>query len=51
MTDQDLIELSRAYVPLSNAHPLELILAMFEQEAIVTSSAVSQFKGADAIGF
>ena len=49
MTDQELIELSRAYVALSNAHHLELILAMFEQEAIYSSSAVGQFKGADAI--
>ena len=51
MTDQELIECSRAYVALSNAHHLELILAMFEKEAIYTPSAVGQFKGADAIGF
>jgi hypothetical protein len=48
MTDQKLIELSRACVALSNAHHMELILAMFEKEAIYTS-AVGQFKGADAI--
>ena len=51
MTDQALIELFRAYVLLSNTHHLELILAKLEQETIVTSSAVRQFKGADAIGF
>ena len=45
MTDQELIELARAYVALSNAHHLELILAMFEEESIYTSSAVGQFKG------
>jgi hypothetical protein len=47
--NQSDFECSRAYVALSNAHHLKLILAMFEKEAITTSSAVGQFKGADAI--
>jgi nuclear transport factor 2 (NTF2) superfamily protein len=50
MTELESIELARAYVALSNAHRVELILPMFAADAVYTSSAVGEFIGANAIG-
>lgn len=50
MTDLESIELAKAYVALSNAHRIELILPMFAAEAVYTSSAVGEFVGPIAIG-
>ncbi len=50
MTELESIELAKAYVALSNAHRLELILPMFAADAVYTSSAVGEFIGANAIG-
>lgn len=50
MTELESIELARAYVALSNAHRVELILPMFAVDAVYTSSAVGEFKGPHAIG-
>ena len=45
MTDHESIELAKAYVALSNAHRIELILPMFAPEAVYSSSAVGKFSG------
>jgi hypothetical protein len=50
MTELESIELARAYVALSNAHRVELILPMFAAGAVYTSSAVGEFSGPSAIG-
>jgi hypothetical protein len=50
MTELESIELAKAYVALSNAHRIELILPMFAAEAVYTSSAVGEFIGPNAIG-
>lgn len=50
MTEIETIELSRAYVSLSNAHRVGLILPMFSDDAVYTSSAVGEFIGPEAIG-
>ena len=50
MTELESIELAKAYVSLSNAHRIELILPMFAAEAVYTSSAVGEFSGPIAIG-
>ncbi len=50
MTEIETIELAKAYVALSNAHRVELILKMFSSAARYTSSAVGEFIGPDAIG-
>jgi len=50
MTEIEAIELSRAYVALSNAHRVELILPLFSDEAVYTSSALGEFVGPGAIG-
>ncbi len=50
MTELESIELAKAYVALSNAHRVELILPMFAVDAVYTSSAVGEFIGANAIG-
>ena len=49
MTEVEAIELSRAYVALSNAHRVELILPMFSATAVYSSSAVGEFVGSDSI--
>lgn len=49
MTKTELIELARAYVALSNAHRLEFILPMFNENAIYSSAYVGEFKGRDSI--
>jgi nuclear transport factor 2 (NTF2) superfamily protein len=50
MTEIEAIELSRAYVALSNTHRVELILPMFSSAAVYNSSAVGEFVGPDKIG-
>lgn len=50
MTKIESIELARAYVALSNAHRIELILPMFAAGAVYTSSAVGEFNGPIEIG-
>ena len=50
MTEIESIELARAYVAVSNAHRVELILPMFSADAVYTSSAVGEFNGPAAIG-
>lgn len=49
MTEIEAIELSRAYVALSNAHRLELILPMFSASAVYRSSALGEFVGPRSI--
>lgn len=49
MTETEAIELSRAYVALSNTHRVELILPMFSARAVYTSSALGEFVGPGAI--
>ena len=44
------IELAKAYVALSNAHRLDLILPMFADRATYLSPHVGEFKGRTAIG-
>ncbi|MDH3316127.1 MAG: nuclear transport factor 2 family protein [Gammaproteobacteria bacterium] len=50
MNETEQIELAKAYVALSNAHRLELILQMFADKATYQSPHVGEFKGRDAIG-
>ena len=50
MTEIESIELARAYVALSNAHRVDLILPLFHAEAVYLSSAIGEFIGAQAIG-
>ena len=50
MKDAELIELARAYVALSNAHRVDLILPMFATGALYTSTAVGEHRGQAAIG-
>jgi hypothetical protein len=45
----ELIEVTRAYVALSNAHRLDWILPMFDQQATYLSAYVGEFRGRDAI--
>lgn len=50
MTGTEAIELCRAYVALSNAHRVELILPIFSARAVYSSSALGEFVGSAAIG-
>ena len=50
MNQTETIELARAYVALSNAHRVDLILPMFSADAVYSSSAVGEFVGPTAIG-
>jgi len=50
MTDTELIELTKAYVGLSNAHRVNLILPLFAAGALYTSTAVGEHRGRAAIG-
>ena len=50
MNDTELIELAKAYVALSNAHRVDLILSMFAAGARYSSSAVGEHRGRAAIG-
>jgi hypothetical protein len=50
MTPAEQIELAKAYVALSNAHRLALVLPFFAEEAIYRSTYVGEFAGKPAIG-
>ena len=50
MTETELTELSRAYVALSNAHRVDLILSMFAAGASYSSATVGDHRGRAAIG-
>ena len=50
MTHRKLIELARAYVALSNAHHIELVLSMFAAGASYSSTTVGDYRGRAAIG-
>lgn len=50
MNATERIELAKAYVALSNAHRLELILSLFADQATYHSPHVGEFKGKAAIG-
>ena len=50
MNESEEIEFVKAYVALSNAHRLTLILPMFAEEAVYRSSYVGEFDGRGAIG-
>ena len=50
MTDNELIELAKAYVALSNSHRIDLIMPMFATGALYTSTAVGEHRGRAAIG-
>ncbi len=50
MTDIELIELTKAYVALSNSHRIDLIMPMFAAGARYTSTAVGEHRGRAAIG-
>jgi ketosteroid isomerase-like protein len=50
MNATERIELAKAYVALSNAHRLALILSMFADQATYHSPHVGEFKGKAAIG-
>jgi hypothetical protein len=50
MTETEALELARAYVALSNSHRPELIIPLFAEDAVYSSSAVGEFRGPAAIG-
>lgn len=50
MTDTELIELTKAYVALSNSHRVDLIMPMFAAGARYTSPTRDVFRGRAAIG-
>jgi hypothetical protein len=50
MSEIEIIELARAYIALSNSHRSELILPLFADDAVYSSSAVGEFRGPAAIG-
>ncbi len=50
MTDSEMIELTRAYVALSNAHRIDLIMPMFAAGASYLSSRMGEHRGRAAIG-
>ncbi|MDV7392401.1 nuclear transport factor 2 family protein, partial [Arthrospira platensis SPKY1] len=50
MNPTERIELAKAYVALSNAHRLDLVLPMFAAEATYRSTYVGEFAGKPAIG-
>jgi hypothetical protein len=50
MTDTELIELAKAYIALSNAHRVDLIMPMFTAGAGYTSDAAGEHRGRAAIG-
>jgi hypothetical protein len=49
VNESELIDLTRAYVALSNAHRREFIVPMFEQNAVYFSAYVGEFRGRDSI--
>ncbi len=50
MTEIESLELAKAYVALSNAHRVEMILPMFSTDAVYTSSTAGEFTGPADIG-
>ena len=50
ISESELIELTRAYIALSNAHQLQFVLPMFDENATYFSAFVGEFKGRDKIG-
>lgn len=50
MTDNELIELARAYVALGNAHRIDLVLSMFAAGARYESPTLGDYRGRAAIG-
>ena len=50
MTDSELIELTRAYVALSNAHRIDLIMPMFAAGASYISNTMGEHRRRAAIG-
>ena len=49
MTDTELIEMTRAYIVLSNAHQLVQILSLLEDDATFYSDYLGFFEGKVAI--
>jgi hypothetical protein len=49
MKNSKLIELARAYVALTNAHHVELVMSMFAAGAGYSSTTVGDFRGRAAI--
>ncbi|HRY16271.1 MAG TPA: nuclear transport factor 2 family protein, partial [Candidatus Competibacteraceae bacterium] len=49
MNTLEQIELTKAYVALSNAHRLEFILPLFAEQALYHSTFVGEFTGRSAI--
>ncbi len=49
MTETEWTEMARAYIALSNAHKLEQILSLFEDDATYYSDYVGSFEGKAAI--
>ena len=47
--ESELVELTRAYVALSNAHQLQFVLPMFDENATYLSAYVGEFKGREEI--
>ncbi len=50
MNETEKVELAKAYVALSNAHRLSLILPMFAGDATYLSSSLGKYSGRTAIG-
>ena len=50
MTDNELTELAKAYIALSNSHRVDLILPMFSAGAIYNSTVAGEYRGRAAIG-
>ena len=50
MTKTELNELAKAYIALSNAHRIDLVLSMFAAGASYSSSVTGDFRGRAAIG-
>ena len=49
MTETERVEMTRAYIALSNAHRLEQTLSLFEEDATYYSDYVGSFDGKAAI--
>ena len=50
VSETERLELTKAYVALSNAHRVELVLSMFAEDASYHSPNVGVFDGKNAIG-
>ena len=49
LNKSELVELTRAYVALSNAHQLQFVFPMFDENATYLSAYVGEFKGREEI--